>query len=266
VRVVGGDAPDAAEPDNDLEASVLAPLRQDVATLRDARAADSAVALDATAAALGAGETNFGDLLADAAFLAARSVASTFGAPAPAAGLVEAGVVDADRLVAAGTLTRGDLFELAPSDRLLAVLAAVPAERLKALLEHAVAEGGGERFLQVANLAVELDLSQPARAVDPDGTVTEPGARVRRIVVGASQVLVEDGAVVAGAPALALAVTDTLARGEGGFPIDETEFRIVGVDLRQALDNLLLARLGGSIRAADYPEGGAGRITVTGAP
>lgn len=266
VRVVGGAAPDAAEPDNDVEANVLGPLRQDLATLRDARAADSAVALDATAAGLGAGETNFGDLLADAAFVAARSVASTFGAPAPAAGLVEAGVVAADRLVAAGTLTRGDLFELAPSDRLLAVLAAVPAERLKALLEHAVAEGGGERFLQVANLTVELDLAQPARTVAPDGTVTEPGARVRRVVVGASQVLVEDGTAVAGAPTVALAVTDTLARGERGFPIDETEFRILGVDLRQALDNLLLARLGGSIRAADYPEGGVGRITVTGAP
>ena len=266
VRVVGGGAPDAAEPDNDVEANVLGPLRQDLATLRDARAADSAVALDATAAGLGAGETNFGDLLADAAFLAARGVASSFGAPAPAAGLVEAGVVDADRRVAAGTLTRGDLFELAPRDRLLAVLAAVPAERVKALLEHAVAGGGGERFLQVANLTVELDLARPARTVDPDGTVVEPGARVRRVVVGASQVLVEDGAVVAGAPTVALAVTDTLARGERAFPIGGAEFRILGVDLRQALDNLLLTRLGGSIRAADYPEGGVGRITVTGAP
>jgi 5'-nucleotidase len=259
-RIVGGAAPDATEPDNDVQTQVIDPLQSELDVLTATVAADSEVDLDLTAGAVATRETNFGDLLVDAVFLTSRTVAGTFGFPPPIAAVVEAASFTADRIVPAGPLTRGDVFELAPSDRLIAVLPSVSPVRLKALLERGVAGDGAPTFLQVANLTVEFDPAGTAQVVDATGAIVTPGSRIRRVVLGTSQVLVEEGEPVTGAPAITLAATDRLARGELGFPVEDQAFQNVGVDLRQALDNYLISSLRGNVRASDFPVEGRGRI------
>jgi 5'-nucleotidase len=61
--------------------------------------------------------------------------------------------------------------------------------------------------------------------------------------------------------ALNIATIDFLARSGDQYPYRGAPFTSVGVTYQQALANYISDGLGGSITAADYPEGGEGRIT-----
>jgi hypothetical protein len=73
-------------------------------------------------------------------------------------------------------------------------------------------------------------------------------------------VIVAAGVVVDGA-ALNIATIDFLARGGDQYPYRGAPFTNVGATYQQALANYIVDGLGGEITAADYPEGGEGRIT-----
>ena len=141
LRILGAPAEDGVEADNTLQTSVLDLLASDLAVLEDATAATLGVDLDAQADALRTGETNFGDLVADAAFAAARSTAFNAGAPSPQVGILDAGSLTSDAVLPAGALTRGALFDLVSSERTLAVFSQVSAAALKALVERGLAVG-----------------------------------------------------------------------------------------------------------------------------
>ena len=265
LRILGTPAEDGVEADNTLQTSVLDLLASDLAVLEDATAATLGVALDAGAEALRAGETNFGDLVADAAFAAARSTAFNAGAPSPQVGVLDAGSFISDAVLPAGALTRGALFDLVSSERTLAVLNQLSAASLKALVERGLAEPGGDAFLQLSNLELEVDLTQQAQVLAEDGTVATAGARVRRLATPGGVVLVEDGAILTSAPALNVAVTDALFAGRYGLRLPELDGAFVGVDLRQAVDSYLVNNLAGQVAADRFPAEGLNRIVFVSA-
>ncbi|MEZ4466867.1 MAG: hypothetical protein R3F43_21070 [bacterium] len=81
-------------------------------------------------------------------------------------------------------------------------LPAVSRDELKAVLENAFsqAEDGAGRFPQVAGMQIEWLPDGPARQLAPNGTVLQPGARVRRVVLDSGTVIIEDGVVRPGPP------------------------------------------------------------------
>jgi len=76
--------------------------------------------------------------------------------------------------------------------------------------------------------------------------------------------IVDNFQVVPGAPAISIATIDFLARGGDQYPYRGTNFTPVGTSYQQALANYITDNLGGIVTAADYPEGGEGRITTLG--
>ncbi len=62
-------------------------------------------------------------------------------------------------------------------------------------------------------------------------------------------------------PDLTVATIDFLARGGDEYPYRGAPFTALGVTYQQALANYIVTGLGELITAADYPEGGEGRIT-----
>ena len=69
------------------------------------------------------------------------------------------------------------------------------------------------------------------------------------------------GGVVQDGADLVVATIDFLARGGDEYPFGDAPFTTLGVTYQQALFNFIADGLGGVISAADYPEGGEGRIT-----
>ena len=57
-----------------------------------------------------------------------------------------------------------------------------------------------------------------------------------------------------------IATIDFLVRGGDQYPYRDAPFVPVGVTYQQALSNYIQQALAGLITAADYPEGGEGRI------
>lgn len=265
LRILGAPAEDGVESDNTLQTSVLDQLASDLAVLEETTAATLGVALDGQAEALRTGETNFGDLVADAAFSAARSTAFNAGAPSPQVGILDAGSMLSDAVLPAGELARGALFDLVSSERTLAVLNQVSAASLKAFLERGLAEPGSDAFLQLSNLQLEADMTQQAQVLAEDGTVATAGARVRRLATPSGVVLVEDGAILTSAPPLNVAVTNALFEGRYGLRLPELDGAFVGVDLRQAVDSFLVNNLGGQVTGDRFPGEGLGRIVFVGA-
>ena len=76
--------------------------------------------------------------------------------------------------------------------------------------------------------------------------------------------IVTAGAVDPAAPDVALASIDFTLRGGDAYPfvaLGLTDFTPVGVSYQQSLSEFIQGPLAGVVSAADYPEGGEGRIT-----
>jgi hypothetical protein len=90
-----------------------------------------------------------------------------------------------------------------------------------------------------------------------------PGTRVVEITLDDGTPVVAGGALVAGAPPVNIATNDFSARGGDQYPFRGAPFvTFPGVTYQQALSGFIQEDLGGVITAADYPEGGEGRITA----
>jgi 5'-nucleotidase len=109
---------------------------------------------------------------------------------------------------------------------------------------------GTGRFAQIAGFTMVYDSSQPA------------GSKVVTITLDDATPIVAGGAVMPGAPDLNVAVNSFVAGGGDGYDWGGATFTSLGVSYQQALANFIEdpAGLGGLISAADYPEGGEGRI------
>jgi 5'-nucleotidase len=177
-------------------------------------------------------------------------------------GLQNGGGIRNDSVVAAGNLTELDTFSMVPFPNFVSVVENVPREQFKEILENAVSrvEFGDGRFAQIAGFRFTWDPAGTPQLLDDMGNVTQAGTRVREVTLDDGTAIVTGGAVVAGAD-LTVATIDFLAKSGDQYPYRGAPFVTLGATSQQALSNYIQDGLGGSITAADYPEGGEGRIT-----
>lgn len=260
---VSGVAPDAVPPDPVVQAQVVDPVAEYVADLAANVIGQSQVALEGRRdPGVRTMETNLGDLLADALVWQGQQLAGSFGVVPPNVGLQNGGGIRNNSLIPAGPITELTTFAIAPFPNFVSIVPNIPASQFKEILENAVsriplADG---RFAQVAGFRFTYDASAQAQVVDNAGTVLTPGFRVKEVVLDDGTPIVTNGIVVPGAPAVSIATNDFSARGGDQYPFRGVPFTTIGVTYQQALSNYIQGPLGGLIGAADYPEGGEGRI------
>jgi 5'-nucleotidase len=260
---VSGVAPDAVEPDSWIQANVVEPVTQYIADLAENVIAQSEVALEGRRdPGVRTEETNLGNLVADALRDAGNDNAAAFGVTPPDVAIQNGGGIRNNSLIPAGPITELDTFAIAPFPNFVSVVPDVPRAQFKEIVENLVsriplADG---RFGQISGFQFTYDATGTAQVVTDDGVVTTAGTRVQSIVLDDGTVIVENGNVVDG-PGIAVATNDFSARGGDQYPFRGLPFTTVGVTYQQALSEYIVEDLGGLITAADYPEGGEGRIT-----
>lgn len=263
VRVAGGDNPDAVAPDPEVQARVVEPLEDALQALAENVIGTSEVDLNGVRTDVRTKETNEGNLIADALHWQADQLAASFGVGAPDVALQNGGGIRNDSIIPAGPITELDTFDMVPFPNFVSIVESIPADQFKEIMENAVSrvEFGDGRFAQIAGFTMVWDPAGTGQVLDLDGNVTTPGTRVVEITLDDGTPIVSGGAVVSGAPSLNIATIDFLARGGDQYPYRGAPFTTLGVTYQQALENYIVDGLGGLISAADYPEGGEGRIT-----
>jgi 2',3'-cyclic-nucleotide 2'-phosphodiesterase (5'-nucleotidase family) len=259
---VSGVAPDAVQPDPWIQSNVVDPVNTFIADLSANVLATSQVALEGRRPAIRQEETNLGNLMADALRDAGTDRAAEFGVVPPDVAIQNGGGIRNASLIPPGPITELDTFAIAAFPNFVSVVPNVPRSQFKEIIENLVSriplEDG--RFGHVSGFRFTYDASGTAQVVDNDGNVLTPGNRVRSVVFDDGTVVVADGSVVPGDP-VAIATNDFSARGGDQYPFRGLPFTTVGVTYQQALARYLVEDLNGLISAADYPEGGEGRIT-----
>jgi 2',3'-cyclic-nucleotide 2'-phosphodiesterase (5'-nucleotidase family) len=260
---VSGVAPEAVQPDPDIERDVVDPVRAYSAKLAGTVLAQSAVALEGRRdPGVRTQETNLGNLLADALLDAGQDRAAEFEVAPPQVALQNGGGIRNNDLIPAGQVTELETFGVAPFANFVAVVPDVPRAQFKELLENAVSQipAADGRFAQVAGFRFTYDAAGTAQVTAEDGTITAPGSRVRDVVLDDGTVLVADSAVVDGG-GVSVATNDFSARGGDSWPFRDLPFTTVGVSYQQALADHLTDDLAGTLTAEAYPEAGSARIT-----
>jgi len=247
---------------NDIFFAAVDPVIDAIADLDATVIGTSEVALDGTRTGVRGMETNQGNLIADALKWSATRLAGSFGVKAPDIALQNGGGIRNNTVIAAGDITLLDTFDMVPFPNFVTVLEDIPRDQVKEILENAYSQTpGGGRFAQISGLTVRVDIGQTAQTLDDDDAVVVPGERILEATLDDGTVLVEDGAVVAGDP-ITIATIDFLARGGDQYPYRGAPFTSVGVSYQQALADYIVDGLESVISAANYPEGGEGRITI----
>ncbi len=263
VRIAGGDQPDAVESDPFVQARVVDPVAEFAAELDATVVASTEVELDGRRAQVRSVETNQGNLCADAILWQANLLAGDFGVAPAHVGLQNGGGIRNNNVYPVGDLTARNTFDIFPFGNFVTIVPNISVEQFVEILENCVSavEDGSGRFSQVAGVRFEWDAAGTPQEVDDDGNVLVAGARIVNAQLDDATVLVENGVVNNAAPDINVAIVDFLARGGDQYPFRGMPFTALGVSYQQALENYLVDALGGVVTAADYPEGGEGRIT-----
>jgi 5'-nucleotidase len=264
VRVAGGANPDAVTPNADVQSMVVDPVEQAVADLAANVIGTSEVVLDGVRGNVRTQETNEGNLIADALLWQGQELAASFGVPSPNVSLQNGGGIRNDSEIAAGDITELTTFDMLPFSNFVTVIPNIPPAQFKEIMENAVSrvESVSGRFAQISGFTLFYDPNGTAQLLDSEGNPTTPGERVVAITLGDGTKIVDNGVVVIGAPDLHIATIDFLARGGDQYPYRGAAFASVGVTYQQALANYIAQLPNSQITAADYPEGGEGRIDV----
>lgn len=263
VRVAGGDQPDAVIPDPVVQAMVTDPLLADLDEMANNVIGISEVALEGRRnPGVRTQETNEGNLIADSLFWQASELAASFGVPLPDVALQNGGGIRNNNLIPAGPITELTALSMVPFANFVSIIEGISREQFKEILENAVSrvELVDGRFAQVSGFSFVWDPNGTAQVLDDDLNVVIPGTRIVHAELNDGTLLINGGAVVPG-PALTVASIDFLARGGDQYPFRDAPFTTLGVTYFQALRNYIIYPLAGLISAADYPEGGEGRIT-----
>ncbi|NCX76870.1 MAG: hypothetical protein EBX09_07545, partial [Actinobacteria bacterium] len=243
----------------------------------------------ATAPGVRTVETNGGNLVADSFVYLYDQVATREGFPArsatnPVVAVQNGGGIrqNAGDLLpvsgaAPGTINRGNTFDLLPFDNRFSVFSNMTAAQLKEVFERSCAIGtsGGGQFLQISGLKVTCKRSGTAQVVGTPpaglqyGAVTTAGSRVTSLSLSDGTKLVDNGAVVAGAPAVDVITNSFTAVGGDNFPtFGAAASKVLGYSYEEALYRYLLSFPKGAdglptVPASDarYKSGGEGRIT-----
>jgi 5'-nucleotidase len=261
---VSGVAPDAVPPDPVMQRLVVDPVVEHVAGLAANVIGTSAVALEGRRPMIRNQETNLGNLMADALLWQANRLAASFGVAEADVSLQNGGGIRNNSLIAPGPITELTTFEIAAFSNFVSIAPAIPSAQFKEILENSVrslpAEDG--RFGHVGGLRFTYSLAGTPQVVDNDGNVLTPGTRIRDAVLADGTVVIAGGVPVPGVT-VSIATNDFTARGGDQYPFRGAPFTTLGVTYQQALLNYIVSPegLSGVITAAQYPEGGEGRIT-----
>jgi 5'-nucleotidase len=265
---------DAVETDATIDSSVIAPVQAYLNTLSATIVATAGVQLDgrrgtgnANPASVVPGvrttETNLGSLMADALRWQANQTGGAFGAPAATVAIQNGGGIRNNSLLPTGNLTIQTTYDIAPFANFVSVIPNVSPNTFKVMMENAVSrvEFADGRFAQISGFTMVYDQDLTAQITNiTTNLVTTPGTRVREIRLADGTYIVQNGAVVLGAPSVNVATNDFTARGGDQYPTF-TNFITVGATYQQALRNYVQNGLTGSVTPIDYPAGGNGRIT-----
>jgi 5'-nucleotidase/UDP-sugar diphosphatase len=170
-----------------------------------------------------------------------------------------------------GSITRQNTLDvLAFLTNVVSVVQDVTPADLKQILERSASTTGGGQFLQIGTLRVVYDLSQTFQVIETDGTVTTPGNRVVSAVLEDGTKMVDNGAVVTGAPNVAIVTNSFTADGGDNYPwLGSNPNKVLfPTTYEQAWVEYLLsfpAPAGGLPTIPDsgpYQPGGEGRITL----
>lgn len=264
-RVAGGDETDAVEPHPDVVAQVTEPVAAALADLAATPVGTTEVPLDGRRApGIRTHETNLGNLASDALLWSAQRLAADFGVSQPAVAIQNGGGIRNDSVIPAGPVSELETFSILPFGNLVTVIEDVSARQMMVLLENAVSrvESSSGRFPQIAGMTLVYDPAGTPQEIGDDDTVIVEGTRVRSITLDDGTALVSDGAVVEGAPPTTLVTLDFLANGGDQYLFGDGTRTHLGLTYQQSLAAYIKDGLGGTIPAADYPEGGEGRITA----
>jgi 5'-nucleotidase/UDP-sugar diphosphatase len=260
---VSGVPPDAVEPDPAVQEQVVEPVQESIADLAANVIGTSEVNLDGRRESVRTIETNEGNLIADAFLDRGTALAPAFGAPTPDVAIQNGGGIRNDSIIPPGDITELDTFDMLPFANFLAIVPDIPRAQFKEILENAVSrvEFVDGRFPQIGGFSMTWDASGTPQILDADMNVTQAGTRVRQVTLDDGTPIVVNGVVQAG-PALDIATIDFSARGGDQYPFRGAPFITLGITYQQALEDYIETVLPGSaITAAQYPEGGEGRIT-----
>lgn len=256
----------AAGIDKDMQKYVVDPVEAGLAVLKADKVATSEVELDGLRSSVRFMETNEGNLITDAYMWQAKELAADFGVDVPDVAITNGGGIRNNTILPAGTLTVLDTFDMVPFPNFLSMVENIPIAQFKEILENAVSRvdgltGGTGRFAQISGFTMMYNPDAQAQMVDDDGFVLTPGKRIQSVVLDDGTVLIKDGEIVPGKPTVDIATIDFLARGGDAYPFRGAPFTTLGVTYQQTLENYL--RDIGTVTAADYPEGGEGRIGIS---
>jgi len=277
VRVVTGNCndtlpcDDTVVPDPTMQALVVEPVAAYLQTLGETVIGTSEVALDGLRDSVRSMESNEGNLIADSLKWQAEQLAADYGVPLPDVALQNGGGIRNNTIIPAGPITELDTFDMVPFPNFVSVVPDIPREQFKEILENAVACTqladftanplcGSGRFAQISGFSFEWTASGDGLILAEDGSVVQPGTRVQEAMLDDGTLIVSGGAVVPGED-ITIATIDFLAKDGDQYPFRGAPFTTVGATYQQALSNYIQDGLGGLITAADYPEGGEGRIT-----
>lgn len=250
IRVVGTSFPDGVLPDPMIEAQVEAPVAAAVAGLASNVIGSSEVALEGRRdPGIRTRETNLGNLVADALLWQGIESAAAFGTPVPDVALQNGGGIRNNSLIPAGAITELTTFDILPFANFVATTT-VTREVFKAILENAVSrvEFVDGRFAQVAGFRFTWS---PAGTPNVDRVVDVTLDDGTPVVVGG---MVQPGADIT------VASIDFLITGGDQYPFGGSPFVRLGATYQEALEAYIEGPLAGTITAADYPEGGEGRV------
>jgi 5'-nucleotidase len=253
---------DAVVPDAQIVKDVQGPLESGCLAGQKQPFASSQIVFNtqrgsATTPGVRTQETNGGNLVADG-FL------HSYGQRAPGAGLPA--ISATNRVVAvtngggirinslpetgtAGSISRAMTYSLLPFDNRLTVVQDLTAAQLESIFERScsVSTAGGGQFLQVAGMKVTCSRSGTAQVVTTPtgtaaaGTITEPGSRVRSIILDDGTPIVQNGTPVASAPVVDVVTNSFTASGGDNYAAFESALSKVnfGISYEQTLFDYL---------------------------
>lgn len=272
LRVAGGDNPDAVRSSGLVQALIVDPVQASVDELAQITIGTTEVGLDGARVNVRATETNLGNLVADGLRESATQFAVSESLPLPDVALVNGGGIRNDDVRGPGNLTVLDTFDISPFGNIVSIVPDIPREQFKEIMENAVArvdgsnpfpdeQGGTGRFAQISGFTMTWDANEtPQLLNEDDASVVRAGSRVRQLTLDDGTVIVQNGNVVAGA-AITIATADFLARGGDQYPFRDATIINTGVTDQQQLRDYIENTLGGTVTAAQYPEGGSNRNT-----
>ena len=263
IRLVTDRGPEAVGESFVQKILVERPVADFEAELAATQIGTSEIDLDCERNEVRGGENNCGNLIADAHLATARARAADFGLDLPQIGLQNGGGVRGEVDQLAGPISIADTFRLQPFGNFVAIAENVPGETLRQIIEEGAirlpASGDGGFAHVSEGTTLVIDTSFPARVADQGtGVQISPGERVRTLILADGTVVVEDG--------ITLDVTVDVAALNfslnGGDAYPAVPNVTVGATDQQSLQGFIENDLGGVVRAADYPRGGEGRITI----